>query len=131
MAIGFSALLGLVIADRINLRAGVWTMIALTFVSVGSLVVWRLGVGDLRPYFLLQYGGLVFVLGVAIAKPRGEITNVAILTALGLYVVAKVFEATDRPVFEATEIVSGHSMKHLVAAVAVLRLYWPKLREPM
>ncbi len=132
MAVGFSALLGLAIADRIDNRAGWWAMLALALISTGSLVAWRLGHGDLRPYYLLQYGGLVFVLGLAVAKPKGEIANVALLTALGLYIVAKVFESADRSVYEATATtISGHSVKHLVAALAVLRLYWPRLREPM
>lgn len=131
MAVAFSALIGLVIADRWDKKIGMNCMLGLTAISVCSLIAWRLGWGDLRPYYLLQYAGLPFIIGLAVARPKGEVANVAILTGLGLYVVAKVFESADRSVFETTGLVSGHSMKHLVAAVAVLRLYWPRLREPM
>jgi hypothetical protein len=40
---------------------------------------------------------------------------------LVLYAVAKVFELGDEAIFHATgEVVSGHTLKHLVAALAVL-----------
>ena len=39
----------------------------------------------------------------------------------GFYVLAKAAEALDRPVFTFTGFVSGHTVKHLIAAVAV---YW-------
>lgn len=38
---------------------------------------------------------------------------------LGAYLVAKVFEFADRPIFAAGEIVSGHTIKHVMAAVAL------------
>jgi hypothetical protein len=39
----------------------------------------------------------------------------------GLYVLAKILEALDRPIFELGHIVSGHTLKHLAAAGAG---YW-------
>jgi len=35
------------------------------------------------------------------------------------YAVAKGFELADRPIFALGEIVSGHTLKHLVAAIAL------------
>ena len=39
----------------------------------------------------------------------------------GLYVLAKIVEALDRPIFELGHIVSGHTLKHMAAAGAG---YW-------
>jgi len=39
----------------------------------------------------------------------------------GLYVLAKIVEALDRPIFELGHIVSGHTLTHLAAAGAS---YW-------
>ncbi len=40
--------------------------------------------------------------------------------ALGSYALAKVVEYFDEAIFNATGIVSGHSLKHFLAALAVL-----------
>jgi hypothetical protein len=39
----------------------------------------------------------------------------------GFYVLAKVLELLDRPIFELGHVVSGHTLKHLAAAGAG---YW-------
>jgi hypothetical protein len=47
-----------------------------------------------------------------------------LLLALAVYVIAKLAEYYDRTVFEMTgEIVSGHSLKHLLAAFALFVVY--------
>jgi hypothetical protein len=40
---------------------------------------------------------------------------------VGFYALAKVLEALDKPIFSLGHIVSGHTLKHLVAATAA---YW-------
>jgi hypothetical protein len=42
------------------------------------------------------------------------------MAPLGLYFLAKVFEQFDGQVFQSLGIVSGHTIKHLLAGVAVL-----------
>jgi hypothetical protein len=47
-----------------------------------------------------------------------------LLYGLGFYALAKVVEFYDREAFELTaDIISGHSLKHVLAAVAPLFLY--------
>jgi hypothetical protein len=41
--------------------------------------------------------------------------------SLAFYALAKLLEAADRPVFAALKFVSGHTLKHLAAAVSA---YW-------
>ena len=41
---------------------------------------------------------------------------------VGIYALAKVAEALDQPIMSLTKVVSGHTLKHLVAAVAVFWL---------
>ena len=38
--------------------------------------------------------------------------------ALAWYVAAKVLEALDRPIYALGEVISGHTLKHLAAAVS-------------
>jgi hypothetical protein len=76
------------------------------------------GRGDLRIYVMLQAAPLVLVpLWQWIARsPERERAwfGVAVL----LYVLAKVAELQDRAIYEALGFVSGHTLKHLLAAAA-------------
>jgi hypothetical protein len=50
----------------------------------------------------------------------------------GLYVLAKALEHFDKPIFAALRVVSGHTLKHLAAAVAgycILRMV--RKRQPV
>ncbi len=52
---------------------------------------------------------------------------------VGIYALAKAAEALDQPVMYLTKVVSGHTLKHLVAAVAVfwlLRMLAQRTPEP-
>jgi hypothetical protein len=42
-----------------------------------------------------------------------------LLWVAGLYVLAKIAEALDTSILETTRLVSGHTLKHLIAALAV------------
>jgi hypothetical protein len=97
-----------------------WTLPALLAAAVASVLWWSVtearGVGDLRPYLLLQGAPLVLIpLWQAIhPTPRGE--RIAFGIAIALYVLAKVAEVNDRAILEALGIASGHTVKHLLAA---------------
>jgi hypothetical protein len=41
-----------------------------------------------------------------------------LLAVAGLYVLAKIFESADRPIFSLGHLVSGHTLKHLAAGLA-------------
>lgn len=74
------------------------------------------GQGDLRPYLLLQGAPLVLIpLWQAISgAPRAE--RAAFGIAIGLYVAAKAAELHDREVLGALGWMSGHTLKHVLAA---------------
>jgi hypothetical protein len=76
------------------------------------------GAGDLRPYLLLQCLPLVLIpLWQAIhGAPRRD--RVAFGCALALYVAAKFAELADHPLLAALGVVSGHTLKHLLATAA-------------
>lgn len=91
--------------------------------GLGIVIHWYL-VDDLRLYFVLQ--GVVFSSGlltvIGFENPWGQ--RRFVFTALGLYAAALVFERLDKPVFALTGgFVSGHTIKHLVAALAAWWIY--------
>jgi hypothetical protein len=99
-----------------------WRLPALAAFALASVAWWAWtearAMGDLRPYLLLQGAPLVLVplWQAAAHAPRRERLGFAV--AIALYVVAKVLEIADAPVLAATGFVSGHTLKHLVAALA-------------
>ncbi len=120
MTLIFGAMISLLIMDRIDRSIGVIVASILIPLSALSAIGWHLGWFTLRPYIVLQLGSLVFVFLIALLRPKGLISNSAVWWSLGFYSLAKILEAFDIQVFELTSAVSGHSLKHLVAAVALI-----------
>jgi hypothetical protein len=136
MTIVFMSIVGAVIAERINLRAGLWLLPVLNLIGVGSVFQWYAselhGSGDLRLYAAVQaYSALVLL--IALLFPSSYTRRWDLLVVLSFYVLAKVFELLDRPIFNASRVVSGHTLKHLSAAFAgywILRMLQKRERLP-
>ncbi len=124
MTIVFMSLVAALIAERINLRAGLWLLPILLLIGVGSVFQWYIselnGVGDLRFYATVQAYSTIFLFMVLLFPPRYTRGSDLAIVA-GFYVLAKVLETLDKPIFRLGNIVSGHTLKHLAAALAG---YW-------
>lgn len=125
MVIGFMSLVAALFAERVNIAVGVRLLLPLIAVGMGSVIYWDItqsrGHGDLRPYAIAQFGSLlVLLLLIALFLARYTRTP-DFAVALAFYGLAKIFEASDRVVFSAVRIVSGHTIKH---AFAALSAYW-------
>ena len=91
-------------------------------VGVGSVLWWAYS-GDLRVYVWVQFGPLLAI-PILIVFFRGQYSHRHyLLYGLGFYLAAKLAEMWDRQIFEATgNWLSGHSLKHVLAAGAALCL---------
>lgn len=115
-------LLSAVIAERINVRAGVRTLVPLLLIGVFSVIFWEAN-DDLRLYGLVQFLPLLLIpLLILLFAPRYTGTG-GYFGALGWYLLSRVAEAWDHQIYALGQIVSGHTLKHLLAAVAVYWLY--------
>ncbi|KAL2342221.1 hypothetical protein Fmac_010161 [Flemingia macrophylla] len=73
---------------------------------------------DLRPYALIQFVPCIAIPLMAIMLPPMYTHSTYWLWAAGSYLLAKVLEATDEVIYEwMHHIVSGHTLKHLFAAM--------------
>ena len=124
MTIVFMSLVSAIIVERINPRAGLWLLPVLLAIGLGSVLQWYLselqGAGDLRFYSAVQAYSTLFLL-IALLLPSTYTRGADLAIVAGLYVLAKVLEGLDRPIFELGHVVSGHTLKHLAAAAAG---YW-------
>lgn len=118
MIVTFAGVLGMAAAQRVSERAG-FGLLAVSLV-LGPLwvVVWLIG-GSVTPYGVMQFGGLALVLALLRAPARGPGPDWAWLV-VG-YALSKVFEFADAQIFEwSGQLMSGHTLKHLSAAVTAL-----------
>ena len=91
-----------------------------------TLAVWywwateQSGQGDLRPYLYFQLLPMIVVpMALCLRLPvtfASATPASAWWAVLGLYAAAKVMEVADQTVFEAASFISGHTLKHLLAA---------------
>ncbi len=122
MTLGFMGLLAVILGERVGERAYRLLLWPLVGLGVASVLFWYggevQGRGDLRLYVLVQLGPLLLIpLVMALYRPRYS-NGLYVFLALGWYGVAKILEFYDRPIFAALDIVGGHALKHLAAAMA-------------
>ena len=122
MAVGFMALVAALVGDRFGSAAGRRLLPRAVLAGVAAVGWWVLGEargqGNLLPYLVVQLGSLAAIPLLLAGRPRAAGPRGPWLVALGLYVVAKVLEHRDRAVLAAVGV-SGHTLKHLVAAAAI------------
>lgn len=117
MTIAFTSIIAIFIIERIDERKGTISIIPLVLAGIISIVYWRF-FDDLRPYALIQFVPCIAIPLMAILLPPMYTHSTYWLWAAGFYLLAKVLEATDDVIYEWTHhIVSGHTLKHLFAAM--------------
>jgi hypothetical protein len=122
MVLAFAGLLGLAAVQAVSARAGLALAAAVLVLGPLSVHAWSL-TGDVLPWAVLQFGGMALILGCAFMRPvQARALPVRWGLVIAIYALAKLLELGDHAVFEWTgQIVSGHSLKHVVASFAA----WP------
>lgn len=117
MSIAFMSLLAAVISERLDRAWGVRLLPPLVVLGVASVAYWA-AFDDLRPYALVQFGSMAVLLVLVLRLPSRYTRGRMMLGVLALYAIAKVCELHDREIYGMGEWISGHTLKHLVAAAA-------------
>jgi len=136
MTLAFMGLVSAMISERISVSAGFYLLPVLLFIGAGSVMLWwyseARGAGDLRFYAAVQ-AYAVLILPVLLLLPPRYTRGSDFGMVFGFYVLAKIFETTDRQIFSLDHhIISGHTLKHLAAGAAgiwVLRML--QKRQPI
>jgi hypothetical protein len=123
MSVAFMALFATVIAERVDVYWSRALLLPLVFGGIASVVVWKLsedrGAGDLRPYVFVQALPMIALPLLMFLCPARYTRSKELALVVVLYAAAKALEHFDARVWEALDHrVSGHSLKHVVAACA-------------
>lgn len=128
MTIGFMGLFTIIIGEHISLLTARRMLIPLLLVGAASVFYWSFtemqGAGDLRLYAIVQFLPMI-LLPLILLMYRSAYDTVDFLWfVIVLYALAKLFEYFDFAVFGFGGLISGHAVKHIVAALAPLVLLY-------
>jgi len=123
MAVSF---LTIVINERVSQKAGFFLLPVLLLLAIFSVSLWYLtelsGNGDLRLYLMVQFLPMILVLYMLFFMPSRYSRGNRFAWMLGIYALAKAAEMFDQEIFDALIWVSGHTIKHILAALAIFAL---------
>jgi hypothetical protein len=122
MTLAFMSLFAAVIGERLGVTLGSRLHWPLLLVGAGSVILWRLteqgGHGDVRLYGLVEFYTLVAIPLLILLFPARYTGTGFLWSIAGVYGIALLFDALDRPIWRWTGTVSGHTLKHATAAAA-------------
>ena len=120
MTIVFTAMMSIVISEFIDLKAGKLLFIPLLLLGIISIIYWVIQ-DDLRLYALIQYYPILAIPIILIFFKSEKNSPKGFWLLLIAYLIAKIFETYDFEIHNALKM-SGHSLKHVLAAVGIYLL---------
>ena len=123
MTLAFMAVFAIIIGEHVSPRLGGRLLLPLLLFGAFSVLYWRAtdsgNGGDLRLYVIVQYLPMLLIPAIVLLYRSALQPTSCLWALLGSYGAAKALEFLDAPVFRATGFVSGHTLKHLAAALGV------------
>ncbi len=125
LTLALTSFFSLVIGDRLGAKAGRAVFAPLVILGIISVWLWRwtdlLGADDLRVYVLVQFFPILGIPMLLFLFPARRLPTAPLLWVIGWYGLAKLCELWDDQIFDLLDgTVSGHTFKHLAAAVGSL-----------
>lgn len=122
----FAALLSALVAERYSIRAGLLLLLPLVATGAGTAWYWlwseTRGAGNLLPYFAFQLYVLLTLLWLLRLFPSRYSRGADLYRVVILYGAALAAELLDRHIYALGQLASGHTLKHLLAALAVYQV---------
>ena len=121
IALGFAGLVAATLADRQPRRAALYSA-AFAVVGVAAVLHWAWS-GNLLPYLLVQASFMAAALFVTARVPSLYTHARWLYGAAALYGMALVCERLDKAIESVSGGLSGHTLKHLLAALGLCVIY--------
>jgi hypothetical protein len=123
MSVGFMALYVILLSEHVSEKLEKTLPIAV-LMGLASVMVWVFTT-DLRFYFWIQFSSFLTIPMILILYPSRYSHKSIYVYTLIAYALAKIVEVKDALIFEQTHhVISGHSLKHILAAVGIGLLWW-------
>ena len=121
MTIGFAGLFSIIVGEFVSVRAAKRLLLPLLVVGIASVEYWAWtearGVGDLRPYAIVQFLPMLLIPIILLSYRPVTGTARYFWWMFAFYFAAKLLEQFDAAIFAVGHLISGHSLKHVAAAL--------------
>lgn len=128
MTIAFMAMFCAIVGEYISTQLAQKIFVPLLIAGIASVVYWYVtelnGHGDLRAYVLVQFLPVLLIpliLWLFDSKMNNDKYIWGVIVA---YALSKLMELFDARLYDMLGLLSGHSLKHLIAAFGTLIFYW-------
>ena len=117
------AFLTAVIAECISIKAGRLLLFPLVIIGIASVLWWnyteQAGRGDMRLYGFVQFYPVIVIPVILILFPSPVNAKAwrSLMWVVICYVFEKLFEHFDKEIYATAGFISGHSLKHIAAAM--------------
>lgn len=123
MTVAFMALFAALIAEHYSPKLERPALVSAVAIGIASVMLWR-QTDDLRAYIWVQVAPFLVILFLTAFFPGRFTHRHYLLYGAGIYALAKVAEYYDSEIYSLTYAgISGHSIKHLLAAVGPFCVY--------
>lgn len=131
MMIGFMGLFTAVLTEFMNPKLEKFMLVPAVIIGVLSVIYWHY-TNDLRYYIWLQAVTFLAITAVLFMYEGRFTLSRYLLYAFGFFMLSKFTELSDRELYSVNSgLLSGHTLKHILSALAVFYLYLMlKRREP-
>lgn len=126
MVVAFTGLLALAVGEYLSPSWANRLLVPLLLLGLGSVGYWldseARGAGDLRPYAFIQFLPMLLVPALVLLRRGRSDLGPYFGLLIVFYAAAKIFEFYDASVFAAGGLMSGHAIKHVLAALGATSL---------
>ncbi len=114
MTITFIAFFSAVMHEFVCEKTGKQSLIPFLFLGILSILYWQMS-NDLRFYVFIQFTPIIITLFILITSSHTSSQKKWFWWIIVLYSLAKLAEQFDEFIFEKLVLLSGHSIKHILA----------------
>ncbi len=127
MTISFMAFFVIIVGENISLSLARRLFYPLILIGIFSVFYWTYtesnGEGDLRLYALVQFLPIILIPLILWLYPSPFKGQRYIVYVIAAYVLAKLTEHFDQQILDFLQVMSGHAIKHVIAAVGTYFFY--------
>lgn len=123
MSFAFGSIVTLLAVDRLKVKQPLLLGVFIIGAALISVIGWRLEWFSLKPYLVTQFGSILLSIAIISIRKKGFVENRYVWLCIGFYAMAKFFEHFDTQIYSLGELISGHSLKHIISAVGIYYLF--------